>query len=84
MKIDHPPARAQHRAEASFGRRLRARIASWWQRRVAARERRIQLEALTLLSQRLLQDIGVRDSVRAHGEAIRDARYDRMAHWIAR
>ncbi len=66
------------------GRSLRARIAAWWLWRLERREERMQRETLALVGQHLLQDIGVRDGVRAHAQALRDARYERMAAWLAR
>jgi hypothetical protein len=85
MKPDYrTTAQRPQQPAASRAQRLRARIAAWWQRRLAQRDERIQREALVLLGQHLLQDIGVRDGVRVHAQAIRDARYERMARWIAR
>jgi hypothetical protein len=71
-------------AVASSARGLRARVAAWWRQHQARRDERAQIKALALLGPRLLQDIGMRDGVRAHTRALRDARYERMARWIAR
>jgi uncharacterized protein YjiS (DUF1127 family) len=85
MKPDYrTTAPSRHQTAPSLARAVRARIAAWWQSRRARREERIQREALALLGPHLLEDIGVRDGMRVHARAIRDARYERMARLIAR
>lgn len=85
MKPDYRlPARRPQAPSLPLANRLGARIAAWWRQRLARREERLQLATLSQLSRHLLQDIGVRDGIREHSEAIRDARHEQMAGWIGR